>query len=193
MPAEKLHRQRGAILIVSLVMLVVLTLLGVTIINMSTINLRIVNNMQVKMEALSSAQRLIDRALSTDFSESAATIVALAATTTVTTGGQTYDVQVSRPCVVGQTSINVSELVDASFNPINAEAKKCIGTTVDVYGNKTQSSECTNLRWQLRAQVADGWFGARATVCQSAGVRTDKVLAGEYSRTYACVVATDNC
>lgn len=187
------HSQRGVILIVSLIMLIALTLLGVSVINLSTVNLRIVNNMQVKMEAVSSAQRMIDRVLSTDFSESAARIVAVAGTTAVSVGGQSYDVTLRRPCVVGLSTINVNELVDASGNPKNDESKKCIGTTTDPMGNKTQSSECAKLRWQLRGQVASGWFGASATVCQAAGVTTDKVLSAEYARTYACVAASDNC
>ncbi len=43
-------RQHGAALVVSLMMLVVLTLLAVSSINMSTVNLRIVNNMRTQME-----------------------------------------------------------------------------------------------------------------------------------------------
>ena len=52
--------QRGAVLITSLVMLVVLTLLVVTAINMSTINLRIVGNMQSQIEAESAVQNVIE-------------------------------------------------------------------------------------------------------------------------------------
>ena len=71
------QRQRGAILIISLIMLVTLTLIAVTVINLSTVNLRIVNNMQVRLEATSSAQRMIDRVISQNFSQNAATITAV--------------------------------------------------------------------------------------------------------------------
>lgn len=53
--------QRGATLLLSLIMLVVLTLFALTAINLSTNNLRIVGNMQRQLEATSAAQMAIEQ------------------------------------------------------------------------------------------------------------------------------------
>ena len=60
-----LRSQRGATLFVALILLVVLTLAGVSAFNMSSMNLRTSVNMQTRAEAQNAAQEAIDRALST--------------------------------------------------------------------------------------------------------------------------------
>lgn len=62
---KKFARQRGATLLVSLIMLVVLTLFAVTAINLSNTNLRIVGNMQMQSEATAAAQLAIENVIST--------------------------------------------------------------------------------------------------------------------------------
>jgi Tfp pilus assembly protein PilX len=59
-----IRAQRGATLIVSLIMLVVLTLFAVSAINLSSINLRIVGNMQAQKTMELVAQDAIERVLS---------------------------------------------------------------------------------------------------------------------------------
>ena len=58
------HRQQGATLIVSLVMLVVMTLFAVSAINLSSMNLKIVGNMQAQRLMEMAAQDAIERMLS---------------------------------------------------------------------------------------------------------------------------------
>lgn len=58
------HRQRGATLLVGLIILVVLTLLAVSAIRSSSLNLRIVGNMQFKSEAEAAAQQAIEQVMS---------------------------------------------------------------------------------------------------------------------------------
>lgn len=63
-----IRRQRGATLIVTLIMLVVITLFAVSAFNSSNINLKVVGNMQSRAEALAASQRTIEETLShTDF------------------------------------------------------------------------------------------------------------------------------
>jgi Tfp pilus assembly protein PilX len=57
------HNQRGATLLVVLIMLVVLTLFAVQAINLSTINARVVGNMQQRVVAESVAQTAIETTL----------------------------------------------------------------------------------------------------------------------------------
>ena len=61
---KTLHTQRGATLIVSLIMLVVLTLFAVSAINLSNTNLKIVGNMQAQKMMEMVAQDAIERMLS---------------------------------------------------------------------------------------------------------------------------------
>jgi Tfp pilus assembly protein PilX len=53
-------KQRGATLLVGLIMLVLLTLLAVSAINISTVNLHITGNMQAQVEAAAAAQQAIE-------------------------------------------------------------------------------------------------------------------------------------
>lgn len=57
------HHQRGAVLLVSLIMLVMLTLIVVSSINLSTADLRIVGNRQSKMAMSHSAQQAIEQVI----------------------------------------------------------------------------------------------------------------------------------
>ena len=58
------HHQRGAVLIMSLVMLVLLTLFVVSSINLSSADLRIVGNLQSKRTMSNSAQQAIEQVIS---------------------------------------------------------------------------------------------------------------------------------
>jgi Tfp pilus assembly protein PilX len=58
------RQQQGAVLIVSLIMLVVLTLFAVSGINLSSVNLKIVGNMQAQKRMEMAAQNAIEQMLS---------------------------------------------------------------------------------------------------------------------------------
>lgn len=58
-----MNNQRGAALLVGLLLLLVLTILAVTSVNLSTINLRIVGNMQATQLAESAVEQAIETAL----------------------------------------------------------------------------------------------------------------------------------
>src|SRR3989304_9254687 len=59
------HRQTGATLIVALIMLVMMSILAVSAINLSTINLKIVGNMQAQKTMDAAAQDAIEQAMTT--------------------------------------------------------------------------------------------------------------------------------
>ena len=111
------RHQHGSVLVISLIMLVVMTLLAVTSINMSTVNLRIVGNMQSQMEAESAVQTAIEGIVS-----SLTNLDIPVPTPPATTIGG-YGVQVATPlCVMSAQS----EGFEATYS-INATA----GTRVD--------------------------------------------------------------
>src|SRR5712691_8061524 len=63
--SRTIRLQRGATLVVALIMLVLLTLFAVSAMNTSMVNLKVVGNMQSRSEALAAAQQAIETVLST--------------------------------------------------------------------------------------------------------------------------------
>ncbi|MFC5300495.1 pilus assembly PilX family protein [Azospira restricta] len=105
-------RQRGSVLIISLIMLVVLTLIGISMIRMTTTNLQLVNNMQGRHQALAAANDIVNQVLSSSFinpSDINGTLNAVAAASyTYSPEGEdaskkTYTVTVSKPCLKSLT------------------------------------------------------------------------------------------
>jgi Tfp pilus assembly protein PilX len=169
--------QRGSVLIIGLIMLVVLTLLAVSAINMSTVSLRTVNGMQARGEAMSAAQRAIEQIINTNF---AATMATVANTYTVAIdAGKSYDVVVPTPCLKQITAIR-NDALDLT----NAEDVKCYDTTTNPI------SACANTVWQFTASVNEGFFGANVTLFQGIALRMDNASATAYkvstSPVYVC-------
>lgn len=101
-------RQRGSVLIISLIMLVVLTLIGISMIRMTTTNLQLVNNMQGRHQALAAANAVINQVLSSSFinpSDVEGTLNAIAAASySYSPEGEdaskkTYTVTMTKPCL----------------------------------------------------------------------------------------------
>jgi Tfp pilus assembly protein PilX len=84
-----LRRQRGATLLVSLIMLVVLTLFAVSGFNLSSVNLKIAGNFQQQRYLEASLQQAIDQAISTS------SVFDAPAAQTITVNG--FTVAVERP------------------------------------------------------------------------------------------------
>lgn len=61
------HAQRGATLVVGMVMLVVITLMVTTAFTLSTVNLKSVGNMQFRNEAIAAGNMAIERVLGSPF------------------------------------------------------------------------------------------------------------------------------
>jgi Tfp pilus assembly protein PilX len=62
------RRERGATLLVTLVMLIIITLFAVSAFNTASVNIKTVGNMQARQEALAAATRTIEETIShTDF------------------------------------------------------------------------------------------------------------------------------
>lgn len=167
-------RQRGIVLIVSLIMLVALTLLAVSAIRLSTVNLRSVANAQARTEAMSSAQRSIDLILSSNFTDN---IAGTAATVSVIEGGKTYSVVIARPCLVRTVPVKNVDL-DITV----ADDLKCFDTLSNPY------SACADTVWEISATASSGWFGANVALTQGTGIRMDNSAVTVYANdsSYRC-------
>lgn len=179
------HRVRGVVLILSLIMLMVMTLLALGAIKMSSVNLRTINNMQIRSEAMSSAQNAIDQVLSYSFSDDIANFSETDPKWATNSAGGTqygrhytvavdakksYSVYVLRPCIQAVTRITNVALDIA--NPLDF---KCLDTLSNPY------SACSNTVWQVTANLQDGWFGANVSITQGIGVMMDDGTAAGYS------------
>ena len=177
------NRQRGIVLILSLIMLVVLTLLAVSAIRLSTVNLRTVANAQSRSEAMSTAQRTIDLLLSSNFTDN---IAGTASTVTVAEGGKNYTVVIARPCLVRSAPV----LNIALPSPEAAPPGKTCGPYPECTCRQGGSaySQCSDTIWQLQATSTSGWFGASVSITQGTGIRMDngKVTAYINDSSYRC-------
>jgi len=167
-------RQRGIVLILSLIMLVVLTLLAVSAIRLSTVNLRTVANAQSRSEAMSTAQRTIDLILSSNFTDN---VAGTAQTLTVAEGGKNYSVVVARPCLVRTVPVQ-----NVSLDISKADDKKCLDTLSNPF------SACADTVWQIQATSTSGWFGASISLTQGTGIRMDNGAVTVYANdsAYRC-------
>ena len=150
------RRQRGATLLVTLIMLVVLTLFAVTGFNLSSVNLKIVGNFQQQKEAESVVQDALERVMSsiTLFSSPAAVCLPSGAAPTGTA-----------PNLVCGTATDV----------LIAKPKCNYSTVATGYTKKLGELTPEDTNWEVRASYTDPLTKAAAAVVQGVGVR---MLAG---------------
>jgi len=145
--------QYGAVLVVSLVLLVLLTLFVLTAINMSNINLRIVGNTQSKAEAMSAAQQGIEQIVSTNFPDNP---IAAAVNVDINGDGATdYTVTIVKPVCQNIVPIKIVDL-DVIARPADRECN--LSTVLDNPGEvgiPSGNSQCSNSQWDVEAQVND--------------------------------------
>lgn len=170
------RRQRGATLIVSLIMLVLITLLAVSSFSLGKGNLQIVGNMQQRGQAFAAAQQAVATTISTiQFT-------------------QTPTAPIAAPCVAGTTNtvcvgvnadganditVVVTPICD-SIQPISVIAafgdpalQNCvIGYSPDtgVAGATNGNSMCSNSVWDVQANATDNLTGANFVLDQGVGV-----------------------
>lgn len=150
------HAQRGATLVVGLVMLLVFTLLASGAFNLSSTNLKVVENLQVREESIAAANVAIEQVLETNFVGSGLQTMAV----DLGPAGRQYSVRIQPPvCIKATLGQNVSP---SSVN-------------LSLPGNTW------NTVWQLTADVDDALSGGAARV--RTGVR---VLLSEAQRNNRC-------
>jgi Tfp pilus assembly protein PilX len=102
---RSLNRQRGVVLFLALIMLVMMTLFAVSSVNLGTVNLKIVGNMQAMKMMDADAQDAIEQVIS-DMNNFGLSTSA----TTITTPNGTVDVT-ALDCIDSQTATGYSAVV----------------------------------------------------------------------------------
>lgn len=148
MIASRGYHQRGATLVVGLILLVLITLIVTSAFNLSTGNLKAVGNMQTRDEAVAAANVAIERVISTD------AIFFAPAAKTESVGP--YSVSVAAPVCI--SSVSIKDYTSADTNP-----------NVLIEGGPGGGGSATGFvvtYWDITATVNDTTTGARAEVHQ---------------------------
>jgi len=170
--------QRGATLVVALIMLVLLTLFAVSAMNTSIVNLKVVGNMQSRSEALAAAQQAIETVLSTtqfvaDPNNAVINPCGAANTlcTDVTGDGVPEYTTVLNPkpsCVEGWV-VPVSKLDLTSTEQLSCAAGQ--QQQFGVIGSTSGASLCADTTWDITAQTGSTSTATTVTVSQGVLIR----------------------
>jgi hypothetical protein len=145
--------QKGATLVVAMIMLLLFTLLVASAFHLSTTNLQMVGNMQVREEALASANFALEQVLESNFFDNPAA------------AAETIDVV-----------INAADAGEAIAYPVTIDVPACIRASVaDDFPPSSEALEglkgisTWNTVWLLRALALDPVSGSQVAVRE--GVR----------------------
>ncbi|MGH8700024.1 MAG: pilus assembly PilX family protein [Burkholderiales bacterium] len=171
-------RQEGATLVIALIMLVVITLLAVSSLGTTQMNLKVVGNMQSRGEALHATQQAIETVISTPLfiaNPANAVLSPCGAANTLCSdlsgdGTPDYTTRLNpAPSCVSAKTIKVNEL-----NLSNAEDLGCAAGQAQqfgVVGVGSGDSLCANTTWDITAETSATASRTRVTVTQGVAVR----------------------
>ena len=176
-------RQRGAVLFVGLIMLILITLLAVSAIRLAKTNMLIAGNEQFQMEAENAANYHLDQALNTDnftatnLSADSNTLPAFDGSSA--SSSQKYNVTIPAPKCKRYRYLKKSELVGAG-NSVPLENIACFGSTagsgitivVDA-ASLNDNSLCATSLWEMTADVEVPSTGTKVQVAQGVEMRID--------------------
>jgi hypothetical protein len=161
--------ERGSTLVVSLILLVILTLLVVTNINMTSVNSKIAGNMQYKSEANSAAQIALEQVISSNFTTNPQPLTVPVDINN--DGVADYNVQVPAPNCLSALPIKQNQL-----NPANPDDAGCLADgavqNAGIVGALSGNSNCSNTQWDVQGNVLDvNGSGVNVTAHQGVTVR----------------------
>lgn len=176
-------RQRGAVLFVGLIMLILITLLAVSAIRLANTNLLVAGNEQFQKEAEDAANYHLDLALnSANFIDSnvATTADLPAFAGAANTGTSTsYNVTVAPPICKRYRYIKKGELVNPVDNSVPVDNLPCFGgssatgITIVSATALNDDSLCATSLWEMTANTELPGTGAKAQVVQGIEMRID--------------------
>jgi PilX N-terminal len=171
-------RQRGATLVVALILLAAMALLSVWAFNAGSADVRIVGNSQSRQEVVTAAQTAIEATISTPLFVQQPTAVAAAAIPVDIDGDGRPDLNanlVPPPACYRVRMVKVNEL-----DPSSPTDLPCLGSSsaqnpgIETAGStpNTGDSLCADSDWNVRAVVTDPRTQATAAVNQGVAVRS---------------------
>jgi len=182
--------QRGATLLVALIMLILLTMFAISSLNTANTNLKVVGNMQAKAEALNVAQDAIETVISSPLFISNPANAIL--TPCAATGSNTLCTDINADGVTDYnttltpvpTCVTVKPIKNSELNFTGPSAAEDLGCSAGqaqqfgVAGAVTGDSLCSHTVWEISVVTTGAGSGASVTVKQGVGVRVSADDAG---------------
>jgi Tfp pilus assembly protein PilX len=172
-------RQEGATLIVALIMLMLVTMVVLTSVNLSKDSLQVVGNMQQRNEAQAAAREVVERAVSsTRFFDTPSNVFAnpcngVANSQCVDANGDGVD-DVNVVLTPAPTCVKAQSIKNASLDLSIDEDKGCsLGSQQNfgTVGAATGDSLCSNSVWELSAEANDAVTQSKVEFVQGVAVR----------------------
>lgn len=161
-------KQRGATLVIGMIMLILVTLFVLAAINMSTTNLLVMGNEQARNEAISAAQQVVEQVSSRDFTTNP---VAVTATVDVAGNGSTgYSVAVAPPKCLNSVPIKLTELDATNPNDVPCFGSAASSAAGVPAGTGTGNSFCSGTQWDISATATDPTNNTGTSVTLHQGV-----------------------
>ena len=169
--------QRGATLVVALIMLMALSLLAVQAFRSSTTNQRIVGNTQVRQEALAAVQAAIEATISSaQFTKTPAAVAAVPILIDIDGDGvPEYTVSLTPAPVCYRKTVIPTSALDLAAPAF--KDRNCLGPTQQEFGIDSDplathnDSICANTDWNVRAVVTDAATRTSVAINQGVTVR----------------------
>ena len=182
------HRERGATLVISLIMLLLITLLAMSSFVLGKGNLQIVGNMQQRNQAFGAAQGAVAAVISsTQFTTSPANAIPAAAVpaycaagANITCAGVNGDNQPDINVTVTPNCDSIQPIPVTQLDYTNPNDAGClVGAAQDfgVVGASNNNSMCSNSVWDIQAAASDAMSGATFIVDQGVAVRVPSTAA----------------
>jgi len=152
--ARHRFQQTGAALVMGLIMLVLLTLLVLSAINSSTINLRIAGNMQAEDEARAAAQQAIEQFVSVYANFSPPTGKPATGYDINNDGTNDYSVTIATPVC-------------------KYAARQIPGRSIDCVNGAKAGLYCWDTLWEVKATASDTKSGVSQVVSQGVAISKD--------------------
>ena len=155
-------RERGATLLISLIMLTVLTLFAISAIRIGNVGFKIVGNQQAQKMMESAAQQAVEQTISNLGNFDPVTVIAPGATAA------------QRVCVgaaSGDAPVAIPPATCASGTQVDVMNVRCISTRRSQFDSLTQAVGTYDNVWEIVATVTDSLTGAKATYHQGVKIR----------------------
>ena len=170
------HRQRGIVLVIGLMMLVLLTLMAVAALKFGTSNFAVVANQQTRAEAVRAAEQVIDQIIeNTEIDMKGGTNLFGTGSNTVNIdingdGTGDYTVVVAAPVCVKRQVIAQSALNFAVADDLGC-ARSVDQASLGVEGAAGGDSICSTVTWDVTATASDAFRQNNVSVVQGIGQR----------------------
>jgi Tfp pilus assembly protein PilX len=184
------HRQRGATLLIVMVILLAMTWFVLSGYRLSSQHLQIVGNSQARQQALAAAQRAIEETISSNlFTKDPAAISAAPITTDIDGDGVADLTAVLSPA---PECYRVRNVKTSELDISNAGDRICLQSTSGGGGvvvaqpnllpTSAGNSLCAKTEWDVAARVDDARSSTLLTVHQGVAIRTEAANASNFCK-----------